>query len=162
MEYCSENDYYICRNGRKLIVTGERKSKIKTRYESTKTQYTSESCDGCSYKTQCIKGNNSKTPLEERKKHLEISKVFQEKRQNDLERILSAEGIELCINRSIQSEGAFADVKGDMGFRRFLTRGNQNVLAESILLAMGHNINKLCHIIQNDCCASYLHKVKSA
>lgn len=99
--------------------------------------------------------------MEERTKHLEISKVFQEKRQDDLERILSDEGIKLRINRSIQSEGAFADVKGDMEFRRFLTRGHQNVLTESILLTMGHNINKLHHKIQNNRCASYLHEVKS-
>jgi hypothetical protein len=79
-----------------------------------------------------------------------------------LERILSDEGIELRINRSIQSEGAFADVKADMEFQRFLTRGYQNVLAESILLAMGHNINKLHNKVQNNCCASYLYKVKSA
>ncbi len=162
MEYHTGSDYYICRNGKKLVVTGEKKSRSKTGYETIKTQYTCETCDGCSYKAQCIKGNNSKTPLEERTKHLEISKVFQKKRQDDLERILSDEGIELRINRSIQSEGAFADVKGDMEFRRFITRGYQNVLAESILLAMGHNINKLHHKIQNDCIARYLHKVKSA
>lgn len=162
MEYCSERDYYVCRYGKKLIVTGEKTSKSKTGYETIKTQYTSESCYECPYKAQCIKGNNSKIPLEERTKHLEISKVFQEKRQDDLERILSNEGIKLRINRSIQSEGAFADVKGDMEFRRFLTRGHQNVLAESILLAMGHNINKLHHKIQNNCCASYLHEVKLA
>lgn len=162
MEYYSESDYYICQYGKKLIVTGEKKSKSKTGYETIKTQYTSESCDGCPYKAQCVKGNNSKTPLEERTKHLEISKVFQEKRQDDLERILSDEGIKLRINRSIQSEGAFADVKSDMEFRRFLTRGHQNVLTESILLAMGHNINKLHHKIQNNRCASYLHEVKSA
>lgn len=162
MEYCVESDYYICKNGRKLTVTGEKKSRSKTGYETVKTQYTSESCDGCPYKAQCIKGNNSKIPLKERTKHLEISKVFQAKRQDDLERILSDEGIMLRINRSIQSEGAFADVKCDMEFRRFLTRGHQNILAESILLAMGHNINKLHHKIQNDCCASYLHEVKSA
>ena len=162
MVYHSESDYYTCRNGKKLVITGERKSKSKTGYETIKTQYTCESCNGCSYKTQCIKGHNSKTPMKERTKHLEISKVFQEKRQDDLERILSDKGIELRINRSIQSEGAFADVKGDMEFRRFLTRGYTNVLAESILLAMGHNINKLHHKIQNNCFARYLHKVKSA
>lgn len=162
MEYNIQGDYYICRNGKKLIVTGEKRSKSKTGYESIKTQYTCESCDGCPYKAKCIKGNNSKTPLEERTKRLEISKVFQEKRRDNLERILSDEGIVLRINRSIQAEGAFADVKGDMEFRRFLTRGHQNVLAESILLAMGHNINKLHHKIQSDCCARHLHKVKSA
>ena len=162
MIYQREDDYYICRYGKKLKVTGTKESKSKTGYEIIKTQYTSETCVGCPFKSKCIKGNNSKTPLEERTKHLEISKVFQEERQDDLERILSDEGIELRTNRSIQSEGAFADVKEDMEFRRFLTRGTQNVLAESILLAMGHNLNKLHHKIQNNCLASYLHKVKSA
>lgn len=29
--------------------------------------------------TSCIKGNNSKIPMEERSKHLEVSKLFQQK-----------------------------------------------------------------------------------
>lgn len=52
------------------------------------------------------------------------------------------------MNRSIQAEGSFADLKQDMGFRRFLCNGKQNVLAESILLALAHNINKLHNKIQ--------------
>ena len=46
------------------------------------------------------------------------------------------------MNRSIQAEGSFAQIKQDMSFRRFICRGQKNVLAESILLAMA-NINKL-------------------
>lgn len=34
-------------------------------------------------------------------------------------------------------------VKADMTFRRFLTRGNKNVLVETMLLAMAYNIQKL-------------------
>jgi hypothetical protein len=49
----------------------------------------------------------------------------------------------LRVNRSIQAEGAFAMVKADMTFRRFLTRGNKNVLVETMLLAMAYNIQKL-------------------
>jgi len=162
MEYDPEHDCYICRNGKKLIAIGERKSKSKTGYTTTKTVYSCESCDGCPLKTKCIKGHNSKTPLEERTKRLEVSKIFQQKREECLKRITSNDGIELRMNRSIQSEGAFADIKGDMEFRRFLTRGYQNVLAESILLAIGHNINKLHSKIQNGCCGKYLYKVKLA
>ena len=47
----------------------------------------------------------------------------------------------LRMNRSIQAEGSFADVKEDMNFRRYLYRGKANALAESILLAMGRNIS---------------------
>lgn len=66
------------------------------------------------------------------------------------------------MNRSIQSEGAFGKVKADMDFRRFICRGQQNVLAESILLGLAHNINKLHNKIQVDRCKSYLHALKTA
>jgi len=74
--------------------------------------------------------------LEERVKNLETSKVFNKLRKEDLERIVSQEGCELRMNRSIQVEGSFGVIKQDMEFRRFLCKGKQNVLAESVLLAM--------------------------
>ena len=52
------------------------------------------------------------------------------------------------MNRSIQAEGSFAQVKHDMNFKRFMCRGQKNVLAESILLAIAHNVNKLHNKIQ--------------
>jgi hypothetical protein len=58
------------------------------------------------------------------------------------------------MNRSIQSEGAFAEVKQDMGFRRSLCKGNQNILAECILLGISYNVNKLHNKIQNERCGS--------
>ncbi|TYZ27855.1 hypothetical protein FZ041_10140 [Selenomonas caprae] len=79
----------------------------------------------------------------ERTKHFEVSKQFLRQRQEDLERITSKEGVQLRINRSIQAEGAFAMMKADMNFRRFLSRGTANVLVEIMLLAMAYNIQKL-------------------
>ena len=70
------------------------------------------------------------------------------KRQETLERITSVYGTQLRMNRSIQAEGSFANIKEDMEFRRYLYRGNANVTAQSILLAIGYNINKLHHKIQ--------------
>ena len=66
------------------------------------------------------------------------------------------------MNRSIQAEGSFAQLKQDMGFRRFLSRGKENVLAESILLAIAHNINKLHAKIQSEKTGTHLHKPKEA
>lgn len=100
--------------------------------------------------------------MEERYKHLEVSKVFQQKRSEDLERILSEEGCQLRINRSIQAEGSFADIKEDMSFRKYLCRGITNVLAESTLLAIAHNINKLYHKIQADKTGQHLFELKTA
>ncbi len=47
----------------------------------------------------------------------------------------------LC--RSIQVEGAFALLKNDFGFRRFLTKGKTNIRAELFLLAMAFDLKKL-------------------
>lgn len=162
MTYDADKDVYICKKGIELKATGIKRTKSKTGYIAEKTCYTSEDCNGCELKSKCIKGRNSKLPLEERTKHLEISKIFQKKRQESLERIISDEGTELRMNRSIQSEGAFGDLKQNMSFHRFLCRGNENILSECILLGIAHNVHKLHNKIQNEKCGSYLHALKTA
>ena len=162
MEYHADRDSYICRNGRELTVTNERRSKTASGYVSVKTYYRSPDCTGCPYKTECIKGNNCKTPMEKRNKVLMVSKTMSQKRAEDLERITSEYGTMLRMNRSIQAEGSFADVKEDMNFRRYLYRGKANALVESILLAMGRNINKLHCKIQTGRTGSHLFSLKTA
>lgn len=77
-------------------------------------------------------------------------------------RINSDEGILLRINRSIQVEGAFGVLKQNMGFRRFLLRGQVKVQTELILLAAAFNINKLHNKIQTNRCGVYLHIPQAA
>ncbi len=98
--------------------------------------------------------------MEERYKVLYVSKIKEEKRKEDLERILSDRGIQFRMNRSIQVEGSFATVKEDMNFRQYLYRGNTNVLAQSILVAIAHNINKLHHKIQSGRTGTHLFPLK--
>ena len=162
MDYDSENDLFICQNGKTLKVDDIKFKKSKTGYKSEKTIYICEDCSNCSYKSKCIKGNNSKTPFEQRTKKIETSKKFNRQRKEDLERIITDEGILLRINRSIQAEGSFAQVKHDMNFRRFMCRGQNNVLAESILLAMAHNVNKLHNKIQSNRTGKHLFELKEA
>ena len=162
MEYDAESDVYICRNAKRLTVDHVRHSKSKTGYVSEKTIYKCEDCSGCPYKAECIKGNNCKTPLEERTKTVHVSKTFLKYRQEGLERILTDEGIVLRMNRSIQAEGSFGDLKQDMQFRRYISKGTSNVLAESILLAMARNINKLHNKIQKGRTGTHLFPIKSA
>ena len=139
-----------------------RRSKSKTGYISEKTIYRCGDCGGCPYKKECIKGNNCKTSLEERTKTLQVAKTFLRYRAEDMERILSEEGILLRTNRSIQAEGSFGDLKQDMQFRRYLSKGTSNVLAESTLLAMARNINKLHNKIQKGRTGTHLFPLKSA
>ncbi len=86
--------------------------------------------------------------MEDRQKVLYISKKMKEERQETIKRVTSDYGTQLRMNRSIQAEGSFANIKEDMEFRRYLYRRKANVTAQSILLAIGYNINKLHHKIQ--------------
>ena len=162
MNYDEVKDCYTCKNGKQLLSTYVRRSKSKTGYISEKTIYQCSECKDCPYKRDCIKGNNCKTPMEERHKVLSVAKTFLKYRKEDLERILSDEGIHLRTNRSIQVEGSFGELKQDMQFRRYLSRGTSNVLAESILLAMAKNVNKLHNKIQKGKTGKHLFPLKTA
>ena len=160
MEYQEGADAYICKNGKALTARYDKKSKSKSGYISTVTVYECEDCNECPYKQKCIRGNNCKAPLEGRTKRLNVSKLMKQKRQEDLNRITSEYGRQLRMNRSIQAEGSFADIKEDMDFRRYLYRGKKNVLAQSILLAISRNIIKLHHKIQSGRTGTHLFELK--
>lgn len=162
MEYDKISDFYTCKNNRKLTVSHIRHNKTKTGYMSEKTIYTCENCSDCPYKSDCIKDNNCKTPLGERTKVLQVAKTFIKHRKEDLERIISDEGVLYRMNRSIQAEDSFGDIKQDIQFRRYLSKGTANVLAESTLLAIARNINKLHNKIQNGKTGTHLFPLKSA
>lgn len=162
MDYDEDYDYYTCENNKKLAASRIIKRKSKTGYISEKATYICEDCRNCSYKSKCIRGNNCRTPLVERTKSLETSNLFIKFRKENLERIISREGCALRINRSIKAEGSFAQIKQDMGFRRFLLKGKQNVWAESILLAMTPNVNKLHNKIQSERTGTHLFSLKNS
>jgi len=162
MIYLEEEDCYICSNGRTLSVVKERTKRNRNGYVSTETIYECGDCGGCPYKEQCIHGNNCKTPMEKRNKRVWVSKIMNRKRQETLERITTEYGTQLRMNRSIQAEGSFAVIKEDMGFRQYLYRGKENVLAQSVLAAIAHNINKLHFKIQGGRTGQFLTDLKTA
>ena len=162
MEYDPVADEYTCSNGRKLKPIYDRHSRNRNGYVSTVTIYECESCRGCPHKEKCIHGNNCKTPMDERNKRLNVSKVMKQKREETLERITTEYGTKLRMNRSIQAEGSFAVIKEDMNFRRYLYFGRENVLAQNVILAIAYNINKLHFKIQGGRTGQFLTDLKSA
>ena len=160
MKYDAEHDRYICKNERELDVQYERTETTATGYKRKATVYQCKDCGGCLYKSACIKGNNCKIPMEQRNKTLYVSKRMKQKRAEDMERITSPYGIQLRINRSIQAEGSFACIKQDMEFRRYMYYGKDNVTAQSVILAIAHNINKLHNKIQSGRTRHHLFELK--
>ena len=160
MYYDKEEDCYICHNNKKLRKARAKTVKTASGYLREETHYYCSECDGCPYRGKCMSGNNWKKPLEKRYKKLIVSKLFEELRAEEYRLIDSEEGKKLRMNRSIQAEGGFADIKGDSGFTRFLCRGNENVLAEYVLFAMAHNLGWLHSRIQNDKLDLHLYELK--
>ena len=160
MQYDKEQDCYLCHNGKEIKRIGSRKVKTASGYIREETQYACSECGGCPYKEKCMSGKNWKKPLEERYKKLTVSRLFEELREEEYRKIHSEEGKKLRMNRSIQAEGGFADIKGDSGFTRFLCKGTENVFAEYILYAMAHNLGWLHSRIQNDKLDLHLYELK--
>ena len=162
MAYDVEKDCYICHNGKEILWTCDREAKTESGYTRITSVYQCEGCRGCPYKTECIKGNNCRTSMEERMKTLYVSKTLKQKRQEDLARIQSDYGVQLRMNRSIQAEGSFADVKADMAFRRYTYRSLDNVTAQSVILAIAHNINKYHNKLQSGKTGQHLFEVQKS
>lgn len=114
-----ETDTYICSQGRKLPAVKVYKSKTDSGYETELTEYEYESCEDCPVKSKCTKAAGNR--------RIKISKKFLAHRETSLANITSSKGMVLRINRSIQAESAFGVMKENMGFRRFLTRGQLNI-----------------------------------
>jgi len=152
MSYDALNDIYICHNGRKLSPIYQGKKVTSSGYEQITTKYRCESCSNCLFKIKCTKAK--------REKELEVSKKFEALREQSFHNIISEKGIELRTNRSIQAEGAFAVLKEDYGFRRFMLRGIKNITTEVNLLSLAYNISKLHIKIQNSRLQTHLHQLE--
>ena len=76
---------------------------------------------------------------------LYVSKHLKELRAESRRNITSPTGALLRINRSIQSEGEYGNLKENLGFRRFRMRGLRKVFTEVLLYALACNVNKLCN-----------------
>ena len=138
MSYEPNEDRYICPNGRFLNATYTHIRKSKTGFESLVTAYRCEDCSGCTHRASCFQSKNP-----DANRTIDVAKRFLQQRTQTYEKIASPKGILLRMNRSIQAEGVFAVIKQDYAFRRFFTRGKENVRTEMLLMAMGYNLFRL-------------------
>ena len=163
MPYDAQKDEYTCAQGKTLTAVSTRRRKSETGYVQEVTVYECSDCKDCPVKEKCIRQKKTdKTPLEERVKRLNVSKYFTAQREAMEQKISTEEGILLRVNRSIQAEGVFAMIKGDMNFRRFMMRGKKNVNVEWHLVSMAYNILKLHHKIQTGRLGTHLVVPKTA
>lgn len=82
-------------------------------------------------------------------KQIETNPAYDALLTANQKRLISAEGIQLRTNRSIQMEGTFCVLKGDFQFKQFNHCRKDNVHKILYILAMGFNLAKLHNRIQS-------------
>lgn len=137
MTYCQPSDYFLCANGQHLDCYGTYNEIAKDGTQRQVSHYRCESCADCPHRSACCRAKDPNTP-----KEVEICWEMAELRQQSLENITTPKGKNLRVNRSIQVEGAFGQLKHNRQFRRFLTKGNSNVTTELFFLALSQNVKK--------------------
>ena len=145
MSYDPEKDEYTCAKGRKLVFEKIRKTKHNSGYVSESYLYRCTNCQRCGFRKQCQRQGDWKN-----NKTIQINKRYNELQQDNMKRFLSEEGIRLRVNRSIQVEGAFGQIKEDYSYKRILRRGKEAIYKELLFLALGFDIRKLHNRIQGD------------
>ena len=108
-----------------------------------------EGCNSCNYSYIC------KAFMKEENKHNDYRikeicieyELFKDEAMNNL---TSPKGIEIRINRSIQVEGTFGQIKQNMNYERIRRRGIKKVSCEIMLMCLGVNIRRYFNSLNNN------------
>jgi len=133
-KYNQQEDFYICPQGSELHFITEEKRKTVCGFETTVKIYQATNCQSCKFKEKCTKGENRTV---QRNENLEKFK------KEAYENLTSEKGKELRIQRNIDVEPIFGDIKENAGYRRFRLRTKEKVEAEVAYLCIAHNVRKI-------------------
>ena len=136
-----DDDTITCLGGRKGYIT-----QIPNRHPKRKGAlfYRVDGCDGCAFMPYCRRFMNERTGSY---KIFEVSPEYQRYKQEARDMLLSVEGIEIRVNRSIQAEGAFGGLKQDMAYTRLRRTSLVKASLEIMLTCLGFNIRKYMRFI---------------
>ncbi|MCR0161414.1 transposase, partial [[Clostridium] innocuum] len=129
----NENGEIICPAGHAFTLVSSRLDH-RSMYPKTNQKYVNEHCGDCPLRSRCTKARKGRTLNRSR----DMEKYHKEVRKN----LESEKGKKIMIQRSIQAEGVFANLKQDYGYTRLRRRGESGVKEEIYLAAIGYNIRK--------------------
>lgn len=141
MVYDADQNCFYCPAGKKMLFLETVEQTTSSGYKRTLSKYQSVDCIGCPFKAQCHKGIGNRI--------IEVSHLLRDLRKKATDRLLTKEGLEHRKIRAVETEGTFGIIKWNHNFRRFLTKGIENVEVEFGLLAIAQNLRKWSKITQN-------------
>jgi transposase len=133
--YSKDQDEYTCPANEKLTFRREFRKKTEMGYLSKIREYECQHCTDCPMKAQCTRAAGNR--------HVQVSPALIHFREQARTNLLSDQGRKLSIQRNVDVESVFGQLKHNWGFRRFLLKGKDKVRTEWGLLCMAHNMAKL-------------------
>jgi transposase len=133
--YDKDNDKYICPGNHILDYEYTKKVTSETGYESERKVYRARDCSECKFRSGCCKGVKDRC-IETSPRLNELKKLARKNLESDI-------GKELRSKRGVEVESVFGHVKSNRLFRRFLTRGLENVSTEWGIISIAHDIKKM-------------------
>lgn len=134
----------LCPNNKKLVYWKD-KPIANNQYGRTTELYKCLDCSGCPYREQCMKKSSNIYA----NKVIQINKEMTRYNEEVINNLKTPKGIELRINRSIQSEGTFGDIKSNYGYKRCRRSSLEKVKFEMTYESIGHNLRHYRNMIIN-------------
>jgi len=129
--YHSDEDYYECPAGKKLIPYKDK---------GDQKIYLSESCEGCPLFELCVSSKKKVKQI-----HRSVREIYSEYMAKKLQTTYAKERLK---KRGHTIEPVFGNLKHNLGFSRFSLSGLQKVKGEFALMCIGHNINVMFKNLQ--------------
>lgn len=96
-------------------------------------------CNSCNYSYKCKAKLKNK---DEDYRYIELIPEYELLKEEARNNLQSPKGIEIRINRSIQVEGTFGQIKNNMNYDRIRRRGLNKVSCEIMLMCLGVNVRR--------------------
>lgn len=135
LHYDPGRDCFYCPMGQPMMRVGEHRQTTSTGYVQTLTLYRAFRCGGCPLRGLCHKGAGERV--------IEVNHNLRRHKARVRDLPTSEDGLRHRSARPAQVEQAFANLKANKGFRRFLCSGLDKVSVEFGLLVIAHNISKM-------------------
>lgn len=110
--YDESSDTWHCPGEQILRFRYESRQSTESGYEIKSRHYRSEECTSCPLKSQCTKAQGNR--------EIRVSLKYLRQKQQARQLLQSDEGYQLAVQRMIEPESVFGQMKNNRKFRRFL------------------------------------------
>ncbi len=133
--YDEHTDAFTCPAGKRLTYRYTGHEKSDNGYPIETRHYEAADCQACPFKPECTQAKGNR--------HIRVSFRLRRFREQAKTNLLSEQGKYLRVQRNVEVETFFGQVKHNMRFRRFHLRGLEKVKTEWGLVCIAHNMRKL-------------------